>query len=107
MESLDQFSDEQARTLINLRQHYENWMAAERDFAALPYDLRRKEIGGKAYLYEISGRDGNGRSLGPWSPQNEIIYEDYQANKAALKAGKQPPPRRHNPPVLLSDRTPI
>lgn len=82
---VDPFSDEQARTLVNLRQRYEVWMEAERALAALPYDLRRKEVGGRAYLYEIADRSGNGRSLGPWSPDLEKQFDDYRTTKAALK----------------------
>jgi len=32
------FSDEQSRLLVNLRQRYEVWMAAEQELAAMPYD---------------------------------------------------------------------
>jgi hypothetical protein len=80
------FSDEQARALVNLEQHYQVWMAAEQTLQALPYDLRRKTVGEHAYLYEISGREGNGRSLGAWSPENEQIFTNYRAQKAQAKA---------------------
>ncbi len=86
MTPFDPFSNEQARALINLQQHYDTWMAAERLLGALPYDLRRKEVGGRSYLYEISDRSGNGRSLGPWSPENEETFETYRRDKAAAKS---------------------
>lgn len=79
------FSDEQARLLINLEQRYQVWMDALRSLTALPYDLRRKEIGGRSYLYEISDRSGNGTSLGPWSPENEARFSAYRAKKTAAK----------------------
>ena len=79
------FSDEQARTLVNLAQQYEVWMAADRKLAALPYDLRRKEIKGRDYLYEIHDRGGNGRSLGPWSEALAERFEAYRAEKADAK----------------------
>jgi len=60
------FSDEQSRLLVNLRQRYEVWMAAEQELAAMPYDLRRKAVSGSVYLYEIRDRSGNGKSLGKW-----------------------------------------
>lgn len=85
MARFDPFSDEQARALVNLDQRYWVWMDAERALAALPYDLRRKEVGGRTYLYEITDRSGNGRSLGPWSPENEMKFETYRADKAAAK----------------------
>ena len=43
MPVIEPFSDEQARALINLRQRYDAWIAAERELFALPYDLRRKK----------------------------------------------------------------
>ena len=49
-------------------------MEAERRLAAMPYDLRRKEVGGRAYLYEIIDRSGNGKSLGPWSDEREAKF---------------------------------
>ncbi|MBS0273382.1 MAG: hypothetical protein JSR55_03060 [Proteobacteria bacterium] len=85
MARFDPFSDEQARALVNLDQRYRVWMEAERALAALPYDLRRKDVSGRTYLYEITDRSGNGRSLGPWSPENETKFEAYRADKAAAK----------------------
>jgi hypothetical protein len=83
------FSDEQARVLINLQQQYDVWMDAERSLAALPYDLRRKEVDGRAYLYEILNRGGNGKSLGPWSTENEARLLSYRERKADLKARQE------------------
>lgn len=89
MANVDPFSDEQARTLLNLEQQYSVWMAAEQTLAALPYDLRRKEIAGRSYLYEIHDRTGNGRSLGPWSEENEAKFTAYRKAKAAAKARRE------------------
>lgn len=86
---VDTFSEEQARALINLEQRYQVWMAAERALAALPYDLRRKEVAGKAYLYEIADRSGNGKSLGPWSGELEARFEAYRAEKASAKERRE------------------
>lgn len=86
MPSLDRFSDEQARCLINLDQHYRVWIEAEQSLVALPYDLRRKLVAGRSYLYEIYDRGGNGRSLGPWSTVNEARFSTYHERKAELKA---------------------
>lgn len=79
------FSDEQSRLLVNLRQRYETWVDAERDLAALPYDLRRKTVGGHEYLYRIFDRGGNGKSLGPMTPEREAQFDSYHETKAALK----------------------
>ena len=80
------FSDEQARALVNLEQRYQVWMEAEQTLHALPYDLRRKLIDGRAYLYEINDRGGNGKSLGPWSPENEAKFSAYHDRKSTAKA---------------------
>jgi hypothetical protein len=85
MVSLLPYSDEQARALINLRQYYEAWRDAERAARALPYDLRRKTVGGREYLYEIADRSGTGTSLGRWDNAKAERFEAYRAEKAALK----------------------
>lgn len=82
MAAVDPFSDEQARALVNLEQRYRVWMAAERTLASLPYDLRRKEVGDRSYLYEIADRTGNGRSLGPWTAENQARFDAYRQEKA-------------------------
>lgn len=79
------FSDEQSRLLVNLRQRYEVWIDAERGLAALPYDLRRKTVNGHDYLYRIFDRGGNGRSLGPMTPDLEARLLAYRNEKDALK----------------------
>lgn len=85
MANVTAFSDEQARLLINLDQQYRVWMEAEQARATLPYDLRRKEVHGRAYLHEIHDRGGNGESLGPWSAENEAKFKTYRQSKAAAK----------------------
>jgi hypothetical protein len=57
--------------------------------AALPYDLRRKEVGARTYLYEIFDRTGNGKSLGRWSPELESRFKVYRAEKARLQERRQ------------------
>lgn len=79
------FTDEQTRTLVNLRQRYEVWRDAERALRALPYDLRRKRIGDYEYFYEIHDRSGNGTSLGRWDETAARRLHAYRAEKAALK----------------------
>ena len=86
MRTITPFSEEQSRLLINLDQRYAVWIEAERALAAMPYDLRRKEVGGRAYLYEITDRSGNGRSLGPWSDAHQSRFDTYRAAKADAKA---------------------
>ena len=83
---IDPFSDEQARALVNLAQYYRGWMAAERGLAELPYDLRKKSVGGREYLYEIHDRSGNGTSLGAMNDAHQQRFAEYRATKTDLKA---------------------
>lgn len=85
MAAIRPFSDEQTRLLVNLRQRYEVWMAAEQQLAAMPYDLRRKKSAGRTYLYEIAGRGGNGKSLGPWDEAAQLRYDEYRQQKLAAQ----------------------
>ncbi len=80
------FSDEQSRLLVNLRQRYEVWMAAEQELAVMPYDLRRKTVSGSTYLYEIRDRSGNGKSLGPMDEVRQAQFQKYHERKDALQA---------------------
>lgn len=79
------FSNEQARLLVNLRQRYDSWMDVERERRSIPYDLRKKAINGQHYLYRITDRSGNGKSLGPWNEEREAEFAAYHAQKANLK----------------------
>jgi len=79
------FSNEQSRQLVNLRTRYEVWMEAESGLDTLAYDLRRKRVGDHDYLYEIFDRDGNGKSLGPLTPELKRRFDDYRIQKQALK----------------------
>ena len=56
---------------------------AERELAALPYDLRRKKVGEYEYLYEIHDRSGNGTSLGAWDSDRQEQFDTYRATKTA------------------------
>ena len=76
------FTDEQARALVNLRPRYEALIEAEAALAALPYNLVRKTVGGREYLYEAIDRLNNGKSLGPMRPELEQKLADYRSTKA-------------------------
>ena len=82
---IEPFTQEQSRALINLEQRYQVWILAEQKLLELPYNLARKEVKGHVYLYEVTDRRGNARSLGPWSEEQRNRLEGYQAEKAALQ----------------------
>lgn len=79
---LQPFSDEQMRIAINLHQQYEVWMEAERALAAMPYNLVRKQVKDRYYLYEVRDRANNAKSLGPWSEEQSARLEAYRTEKA-------------------------
>jgi hypothetical protein len=84
-QTVQPFSDEQLRTLINLRPRYEALIEAERALAKLPYNLVRKRVGEREYLYEVYDRANNGKSLGPMTAEFEQQLADYQATKRDLQ----------------------
>ena len=79
------YSDEQLRALVNLGQVYDHWVQSERERRALPYAMRWKTVSEREYLYEISDRIGNGRSLGPRSPETEAQLQLYQQKREDLE----------------------
>lgn len=79
------FTDEQARALINLRPRYESLIEAQRALARLPYNLVRKRVGEREYLYEAIDRLNNGKSLGPMTPEHERRLAEYRVTKADLQ----------------------
>jgi hypothetical protein len=80
------FSDEQARALVNLRPRYEALIEAERDLARLPYNLVRKRVGEREYLYEVLDRANNGKSLGAMTPAREQQLTAYRETKRDLQS---------------------
>lgn len=83
--ALRPFSDEQLRALINLRPRYENLLEAQRDLGRMPYNLVRKTVGKREYLYEVIDRANNAKSLGPMTPEREVQLESYRSTKASLQ----------------------
>src|SRR3954447_9376173 len=77
------FSDEETRLLVNIEQHYEVWIEAERMLFSLPYNLKWKTVSGNDYLYEMIDRNGNGKSLGRRSAGKEEAFDNYHAHKSA------------------------
>lgn len=86
MKAVTPFSDEQARNLINIRQQYEVWRDGERALAEMPYNLRIKEVSGNAYLYELTDREGNMKSLGRLDEEKQAQFDAYKSNKEEVKA---------------------
>lgn len=86
MRTVTPFTDEQTRNLINIRQQYEVWRDADRALAEMPYNLRIKEVSGIAYLYELTDREGNMKSLGRLDDEKQARFDSYKATKEETKA---------------------
>lgn len=84
-DSVRPFTAEQARALINLRPRYEALIEAQRELAQMPYNLVRKRVGEREYLYEVIDRLNNGKSLGPMTPEQEQKLADYRDRKSELQ----------------------
>lgn len=82
---LTPLTDEQLRVAINLADAYEAWLPLARAEPAYADRLQWKTVAGRQYLYRIRDRQGNGSSLGPRGPENEKLYDQYQAAKADLR----------------------
>jgi hypothetical protein len=79
------FTDEQARVIVNLEQAYQVWMETLRTLNDLPYNMRIKEVSGREYLYEVTDRLGSMKSKGPLDSGKQAEFDQYKADKAALK----------------------
>lgn len=83
--NFQQFSDEQARVIVNLDQAYQVWMDALRTLNDMPYNMRIKEISGREYLYEVTDRRGAMKSKGPLDSKKQVAFDQYKTEKAELK----------------------
>ena len=75
--------DESLRLLANLEQHYAVWIDAER--ILLPGRLAWKTVADRNYLYRLTNGRGDGRSLGPRSPETEAQYETAQTARRSTE----------------------
>lgn len=83
--SFQYFSPEMNRVRTNLSGYYAQWLDLRRSAANRSYGLKWKVVDGRRYLYEIFDRNGNGRSLGPESPELQSRYEKFNADRANFK----------------------
>ena len=83
--TIQAFSDEQARVIINLEQAYQVWMETLRTLNDMPYNMRIKEVSGREYLYEVTDRLGTMKSKGPLDPGKQAEFDQYKTEKGELK----------------------
>lgn len=80
------FNDAALRAIIDLRDAYEATMDIWRDLDQHEGRMAWKVRGDRSYLYHLHGDLGNGRSLGPRSPETEAIYAKFRTRKSEIKA---------------------
>ncbi|MBX9699570.1 MAG: nucleotidyltransferase domain-containing protein [Acetobacteraceae bacterium] len=89
MPIVDAYSDEQLRLLVNLAQHHDAWLGAERELDALPYGMRWRDSNGRSTLLEVVDRVNNTVSRGPRSATTEALFADYHARKSGAQAARE------------------
>jgi hypothetical protein len=79
-----ELNEEQRRRLVDIRQIFEAWRAADAEFRhSFRGTMRWRRVHGKDYLYRISGKVEH--SLGPRSAATEQIRSDYTAQRTRLR----------------------
>ncbi|MGH8680844.1 MAG: GSU2403 family nucleotidyltransferase fold protein [Burkholderiales bacterium] len=81
------FNTEQRRQLQNLLQFYETWKEVSRNLAQLRGGMYWRVINSKEYLYKYVTSSGikQSTSIGPKTPETEVIAEDFQQAKKDLQ----------------------
>ena len=81
---LIELTNEQRRQLIDAKQTFQAWRAADRDFRhAYRGTMRWVSVNGVQYLYRVTGAVRN--SLGRRSPETERIKADYSEQRDRLR----------------------
>ncbi len=75
-------SDQQRLYLVESDQLYRAWREAAWRHDEHRYGMRWKKVGGHEYLIRFRNARGDGKSLGPRSPETESIYENFSSSKA-------------------------
>lgn len=78
-------SSDQLRTVIDAQQLFEAWSDALERLHTLRGGMHWKTVADKQYLFRTRDRRGNGKSLGPRSPETEKILETFRRDKAQAR----------------------
>jgi hypothetical protein len=74
-------SDQQRLFLVESDQLYREWREVLWRNHGYKYGMRWKNVHGKDYLLRLTSASGNSKSLGPRTPQTELIYEQFVQGK--------------------------
>lgn len=75
-------SDQQRLFLIESDQLYRAWREILWRHQGYKYGMRWRNVNGKDYLLRLTSATGNSKSLGPRTPETELIYEQFQSGKS-------------------------
>lgn len=74
-------SQNQIRTAIDAKQTYEAFREAKKHREQYKGGMSWKTVSGKDYLIKVINRSGGNKSLGPRSPETELIYSKFTSGK--------------------------
>lgn len=74
-------SHQQRLALVESTQLYSAWAEAERQLLSHKYGMKWLKSNGREYLVRLTDAKGNGKSLGPRSPETETIYQSFVTGK--------------------------
>lgn len=72
---------EQARYYVETVQQFESWRAADAEMRRFAGSMSWKEVKGRRYLVRTYDRRGRQASLGPHSPETEMLLSRFLADK--------------------------
>lgn len=70
---------------VNTEQLFENYRSAEIHAASYRYGMRWKKVRNSEFLFRDKDRRGNGKSLGPRSPQTEQLLSAFTAGRGVAQ----------------------
>jgi hypothetical protein len=76
-----ELSDNQRRVALDLRQTYDAYRTVCRSGRQYAGGMTWKTVGGHEYLIKVLNRRGATKSLGPRSPETEIVHAEFVAGK--------------------------
>ncbi len=80
-----ELSSDQLRTMVDTQQLFEAWAESLDRARSFRGGMHWKSVAGKQYLFRTRDRRGNGKSLGPRSPEAERTLERFKQNKAEVE----------------------
>jgi len=78
-------SNQQRLHQVNTEQLFENYRSALNHAASYQYGMRWKRVRRTEYLFRDKDRRGNGKSLGPRSPETEAVLGAFTAGRAVAQ----------------------